>query len=113
MLTCHLLKEAKNGQDDNAILICFFQERTMVKPVEFDPPQRVPDWPWQMHGQVSTTLMPLFSHAASSGFSFSATSPPIATAILPSKPQNTTAVHSLCFAASTTNTINTPQHRRS
>ncbi|KAG4206921.1 hypothetical protein ERO13_A03G035500v2 [Gossypium hirsutum] len=89
------------------------EERTMVKPVEFDPPQRVPDWPWQMHGQVSTTLMPLFSHAASSGFSFSATPPPTTTAILPSKPQNTTAVHSLCFAASTTNAINTHQHRQS
>ncbi|OMO67560.1 hypothetical protein CCACVL1_20452 [Corchorus capsularis] len=82
------------------------EERAMVKRVEIGTPQGLPDWAWQMHGQVNATPMPLFSTAASSGFSFSATPP--SAAILPSKPLNPTA-HSLCFASSTATAINTPQ----
>ncbi|XWS53228.1 hypothetical protein CRYUN_Cryun11dG0139800 [Craigia yunnanensis] len=74
----------------NSVYPRFFpsEERAMVKTVELGPPQGLPDWAWQMHGQVSATPMPLFSTAASSGFSFSAT--PTSAAILPSKPFNPT-----------------------
>ncbi|XP_021278255.1 ethylene-responsive transcription factor RAP2-7 isoform X4 [Herrania umbratica] len=72
------------------------EERATVKRVELGPPQGLPDWAWQTHGQVSVTPMPLFSTAASSGFSFSATPP--SAAILPSRPLNPTT-HSLCFAS--------------
>ncbi|XVF20180.1 hypothetical protein REPUB_Repub11eG0175800 [Reevesia pubescens] len=87
------------------------EERAMVKRVEIGPPQGLPDWAWQLHGQVSATPMPLFSAAASSGFSFSATPP--SAAILPSKPINPTT-HGLCFTSSTaitttTTNNNTPQ----
>ncbi|XP_022755683.1 ethylene-responsive transcription factor RAP2-7-like isoform X2 [Durio zibethinus] len=81
------------------------EERAMVKRVELGHPQSLPDWAWQMHGQVSARPMPLFSTAASSGFSFSAT--PRAAAILPSKPLKPTT-HDLCFSSSTANATNTP-----
>ncbi|XP_050139595.1 ethylene-responsive transcription factor RAP2-7-like isoform X1 [Malus sylvestris] len=61
-----------------------------------------PNWAWQMHGQV--TPMPLFSTAASSGFSFSANAPAAAVHLL--QPPNPTALN-LCFtspAAATTRT---------
>ncbi|XVF68634.1 hypothetical protein PTKIN_Ptkin11bG0017100 [Pterospermum kingtungense] len=74
------------------------EERAMAKRVESGSPQGLPEWAWQMHGQFSATPMPLFSTAASSGFSFSATPP--SAAIIPSKPLNPTA-HNLCFASST------------
>ncbi|XVF05626.1 hypothetical protein REPUB_Repub05bG0189000 [Reevesia pubescens] len=93
----------------NSVYPRFFtsEERAMVKRVELSsPPQGLPDWAWQIHGQVSATPMPLFSTAASSGFSFSATPP--SAAILPSKPLNPTT-HSLCFASSTSTATNTPQ----
>ncbi|XWS74231.1 hypothetical protein CRYUN_Cryun02cG0198000 [Craigia yunnanensis] len=92
----------------NSVYHRFFpcEERAMVKRVELCPPQGVADRAWQMHGQVSATPMPLFSTAASSGFSFSAT--PTSAAIHPSKPFNPTT-HSLCFASSTANITNSPQ----
>ncbi|KAK6271878.1 hypothetical protein POUND7_008961 [Theobroma cacao] len=84
------------------------EERAMVNRVELGPPQGLPDWAWQTHGQVSVTPMPLFSTAASSGFSFSAT--PRSAAILPSKPLDPTT-HSLCFASpAATNTLQTYFH---
>ncbi|XP_022752807.1 ethylene-responsive transcription factor RAP2-7-like isoform X2 [Durio zibethinus] len=83
------------------------EERAMVNRVESCPPQGLPDWALQMRGQVSATPLPLFSSAASSGFSFSAT--PLTAAILPSsKPLNPTT-HSLCFASSTATATNIPQ----
>ncbi|XVE79701.1 hypothetical protein DITRI_Ditri14bG0078900 [Diplodiscus trichospermus] len=84
------------------------EERATVKRVELGPPQGLPDWAWQMHGQVSATPMPLFSTAASSGFSFLATPP--SAAIIPSKSLNPTT-QNLCFTSSTatSTTTNTPQ----
>ncbi|XWS71771.1 hypothetical protein CRYUN_Cryun03dG0167300 [Craigia yunnanensis] len=93
----------------NSVYPRFFpsEEKAMVKRVELGPPQGLPDWAWQMHGQVvSATPMPLFSTAASSGFSFSA-NPPSA-AMLPSKPLNPTT-HSLCFASSAANSTDSPR----
>ncbi|XP_044482769.1 AP2-like ethylene-responsive transcription factor TOE3 isoform X3 [Mangifera indica] len=68
----------------------------------------LPNWAWQMHGQVSGSPMPpMFSTAASSGFSFSAT--PLPAAILSSKPLNSAALN-LCFTPPpTTTAANTSQ----
>ncbi|XP_038692090.1 ethylene-responsive transcription factor RAP2-7-like isoform X2 [Tripterygium wilfordii] len=63
-------------------------ERATEKRLESNSQGRI-NWAWQMHGQAGANPMPLFSTAASSGFSFAAT-PPFA-AILPSKPLNVTA----------------------
>ncbi|GLU02449.1 hypothetical protein SLE2022_196990 [Rubroshorea leprosula] len=68
--------------------------------------QGLPIWAWQVNGQVSATQMPLFSTAASSGFSLAATPP---AGILPSKPLNPTAAHDLSFAPPTTVATNTFQ----
>ncbi|KAE8734447.1 Ethylene-responsive transcription factor RAP2-7 [Hibiscus syriacus] len=80
------------------------EERATVTRVETGPPQGLPNWAWQMQSQVSATPMPLFSTAASSGFSYLATSP--SAAILPSEPLNQLA-RNLCFTSATT--TNTPQ----
>ncbi|XP_068339310.1 ethylene-responsive transcription factor RAP2-7-like isoform X2 [Pyrus communis] len=66
--------------------------------------QGPPNWAWQMHGQV--TPMPLFSTAASSGFSFSANAP--AAAVHPLQPSNPTALN-LCFALPATAATHTSQ----
>ncbi|KAL4334334.1 hypothetical protein GQ457_07G034100 [Hibiscus cannabinus] len=70
--------------------------------VETGPPQGLPNWAWQMQSQVSATPMPLFSTAASSGFSYLSTSP--SAAILPSEP-----TRNLCFTSSTATATSTPQ----
>ncbi|XP_023511969.1 ethylene-responsive transcription factor RAP2-7-like isoform X2 [Cucurbita pepo subsp. pepo] len=54
----------------------------------------VPNWAWQIHNQVNATQLPLFSAAASSGFSFSA----IPAAILPPRQPGSTA-HNLHFTS--------------
>ncbi|KAJ0084758.1 hypothetical protein Patl1_30796 [Pistacia atlantica] len=82
------------------------EERATEKRTELGPPQGLPNWAWQTHGHVSATSMPMFSTAASSGFSFSAT-PPTA-AILSSKPLNPAALN-LCFTPSTATAPNTSQ----
>ncbi|CAN6556854.1 unnamed protein product [Malus baccata var. baccata] len=69
------------------------QERATEKRLALGS-QGPPNWAWQMHGQV--TPMPLFSTAASSGFSFSANAP--AAAVHPLQPPNPTALN-LCFAS--------------
>ncbi|KAK8584521.1 hypothetical protein V6N13_138483 [Hibiscus sabdariffa] len=82
------------------------QERATVTRVETSPPQGLPNWARQMQSQVSATSMPLFSTAASSGFSYLATSP--SAAILPSQPLNQ-MTRNLCFTLSMTTATNTPQ----
>ncbi|KAL5765912.1 hypothetical protein ACOSP7_016529 [Xanthoceras sorbifolium] len=82
------------------------EERAREKRIELGPPLGIPNWALQMHGQVSATPMPMFSTAASSGFSFSATPPPAA--ILSSKPLNSTALN-LCFTSSNTHAPNASQ----
>ncbi|XP_039041448.1 ethylene-responsive transcription factor RAP2-7-like isoform X2 [Hibiscus syriacus] len=73
--------------------------------VETSPPQGLPNFAWQMQSRVSgATSMPLFSTAASSGFSYLGTSP--AAAILPSEPLNQ-MTRNLCLNTATA--TNTPQ----
>uniref|UniRef100_A0A2N9IT54 AP2/ERF domain-containing protein n=1 Tax=Fagus sylvatica TaxID=28930 RepID=A0A2N9IT54_FAGSY len=83
------------------------EERATEKRIALGSSHGLPNWAWQMHGQVSATQMPLFSTAASSGFSFSATPP--SAAILPSKPPNSTA-HNLFLTSSATAAANTSQY---
>ncbi|XP_024157287.1 ethylene-responsive transcription factor RAP2-7 isoform X1 [Rosa chinensis] len=80
------------------------QERAIEKRIALGS-QGPPNWAWQMHGQVSAP-MPLFSTAASSGFSFTATSP--SAAVLPIIPSNPTALN-LCFTSSATAAHHTSQ----
>ncbi|ONI00480.1 hypothetical protein PRUPE_6G091100 [Prunus persica] len=85
---------------------CFSnQERATEKRIALGS-QGPPNWAWQMHGQVSATPMPLFSTAASSGFSFSATTPPAA--VHPLQPSTPTALN-LCFTSPATAAANTSQ----
>ncbi|XP_022986714.1 ethylene-responsive transcription factor RAP2-7 isoform X1 [Cucurbita maxima] len=63
----------------------------------------VPNWAWQIHNQVNATQLPLFSAAASSGFSFSA----IPAAILPPRQPGSTA-HNLHFTSAKAS-LNSPQ----
>ncbi|EEF32153.1 ethylene-responsive transcription factor RAP2-7 isoform X2 [Ricinus communis] len=81
----------------NGIYPNFFphEERATDKRIELGSSQGHPNWAWQMHGQVTATPMTMFSTAASSGFSFSATPP--SAAIFPSKPLNP-AAHNLFFS---------------
>ncbi|KAM3739578.1 hypothetical protein ACB098_08G033500 [Castanea mollissima] len=83
------------------------EERATEKRIALGSSHGLPNWAWQMHGQVSATPMPLFSTAASSGFSFSATPP--SAAILPSKPLNSTA-HNIFLSSSATAAANTSQY---
>ncbi|KAJ9188918.1 hypothetical protein P3X46_000268 [Hevea brasiliensis] len=87
----------------NSVYPSFFpnEERAPDKRIELSSSQGLPKWAWQMHGQVTATPMTLFSTAASSGFSFSATPP--SAAILPSKPL-IPAAHNLCFTPPATMT---------
>ncbi|GAV71374.1 AP2 domain-containing protein [Cephalotus follicularis] len=72
------------------------EEGATDKGMELGSAKGFPNWAWQMHGQVGATPIPLFSNAASSGFSFSATSS--STSILPSKPLNP-ATHNFRFTS--------------
>ncbi|XP_030503628.2 ethylene-responsive transcription factor RAP2-7 isoform X1 [Cannabis sativa] len=81
------------------------EERATDKRIALGSSQGRPAW--QMHGQVTANPVPLFSTAASSGFSFSA-APPSA-AILSSKPLNPGA-HNLCFTSPNTGATNSPQY---
>ncbi|KAH9661077.1 ethylene-responsive transcription factor RAP2-7 [Citrus sinensis] len=82
------------------------EEKATEKRIELGPPQGLPNWAWQMHGQVSGTPASLLSSAASSGFPFSA-APPSA-AVLSSKPLNPSDVN-LCFTSTNTTAPNTSQ----
>nr|XP_011461367.1 PREDICTED: ethylene-responsive transcription factor RAP2-7-like isoform X2 [Fragaria vesca subsp. vesca] len=91
----------------NGVYPNFFpnQERATEKRIALGS-QGPPNWAWQMHGQVSASPMPLFSTAASSGFSFTATTP--SAAVLPLIPSNPAALN-LCFTSSATAAHRTPQ----
>ncbi|KAJ4831943.1 hypothetical protein Tsubulata_039724 [Turnera subulata] len=60
------------------------EEGATQRNFRFNSSQGLPNWAWQMHGQVTANPTKLFPSAASSGFSFSATPP--SAAILPSQP---------------------------
>ncbi|XP_062171887.1 ethylene-responsive transcription factor RAP2-7 isoform X4 [Alnus glutinosa] len=84
------------------------EERATEKRIALGSSHGPANWAWQMHGQVSATPMPLFSTAASSGFSFSATPP--SAAILPSKQPRNSTTHNLCFTSSATVAANASQY---
>ncbi|PON62366.1 AP2/ERF transcription factor [Parasponia andersonii] len=91
----------------NGVYPSFFpsEERATEKRIALGSSQGLPAW--QMHGQVTATPVPLFSTAASSGFSFSA-APPSA-AILPSKPLDPATLN-LCFTSSATAATHSSQY---
>ncbi|KAF8402777.1 hypothetical protein HHK36_010867 [Tetracentron sinense] len=76
-----------------------YEEKTIEKRVEVGSSPGLSNWAWQMHGQGSGTPLPLFSTAASSGFSSSTTTASFAA--LP-HPLNTTP-HNRHYLPSTTN----------
>ncbi|KAG4145504.1 hypothetical protein ERO13_D05G100200v2 [Gossypium hirsutum] len=78
------------------------RERAMVRRVDIGPPQGPPNWTCQMRSQVRATATPLFSTAASSGFSYLATTPAAA------KPINQ-MTQNLCFTSSTATATNTAE----
>ncbi|XP_044504523.1 ethylene-responsive transcription factor RAP2-7-like isoform X3 [Mangifera indica] len=92
----------------NGVHACFLpaEERAAEKRSELGPPQGLPNWAWQPHGQVSATPMSMFSTAASSGFLFSAAPP--AAAILSSKLLDPAALN-LRFTPSASPSPNTSQ----
>ncbi|XP_050213605.1 ethylene-responsive transcription factor RAP2-7 isoform X2 [Mercurialis annua] len=87
----------------NGVYPNFFsnEERATDKRIESGSSQGHPNWAWQIHSQVPAIPMTMFSTAASSGFSFSAT-PPSSAAILPSKPHHHPAAHNLFFTSPAT-----------
>ncbi|KAE8700846.1 AP2-like ethylene-responsive transcription factor TOE3 [Hibiscus syriacus] len=82
------------------------EESAVVTRVETSPPQGLANLALQMQSEASAKSMPLFSAAASSGFSYLATTP--AATILPSQPVNQMTLN-LCFTSSTATATNTPQ----
>ncbi|TYI80721.1 hypothetical protein E1A91_D05G107400v1 [Gossypium mustelinum] len=78
------------------------RERAIVRRVDIGPPQGPPNWTCQMRSQVRATATPLFSTAASSGFSYLATTPAAA------KPINQ-MTQNLCFTSSTATATNTAE----
>ncbi|KAK9283466.1 hypothetical protein L1049_011711 [Liquidambar formosana] len=84
-----------------------YEDRAVQKRVEGVSSPTFSSWAGQMHGHGGVTPMPLFSNAASSGFSSSIASASPATLPLLS-PQNNTALN-LCLPAPTTSTTN-PSH---
>ncbi|KAA3489582.1 ethylene-responsive transcription factor RAP2-7-like isoform X4 [Gossypium australe] len=81
------------------LIVC---ERAMVRRVDIGPPQGPSNWTCQMRSQVSATATPLFSTAASSGFSYLATTPAAP------KPINQ-MTQNLCFTSSTATATNTAE----
>ncbi|KAG4198660.1 hypothetical protein ERO13_A05G100400v2 [Gossypium hirsutum] len=75
------------------------RERAMVRRVDIGPPQGPPNWTCQMRSQFSATATPLFSTAASSGFSYLAITPAAP------KPINQ-MTQNLCFTSSTATATN-------
>ncbi|KAB2028488.1 hypothetical protein ES319_D05G101700v1 [Gossypium barbadense] len=78
------------------------RERAMVRRVDIGPPQGPPNWTCQMRSQVRATATPLFSTAASSGFSYLATTP-AAAKLINQMTQN------LCFTSSAATATNTAE----
>ncbi|XP_061352039.1 ethylene-responsive transcription factor RAP2-7-like isoform X2 [Gastrolobium bilobum] len=91
----------------NATYSSFFPNEEGAERIGIDPSKGLPNWVCQTRGQVTTTRVPPFSSAASSGFSVSATFP--STAIFPTKPMNSIP-QSLCFASTSTPGSNASQY---
>lgn len=113
LLTTHqMLEQTEADYMVNTILKSWLsefclQESVTEKRLALGSSQGIPDWPWQIHGQVNATQVPLFSAAASSGFSFSATHLPAA--IHPPRQPGLTA-HNLHFTPAKAS-LNSSQYR--
>ncbi|OIW05781.1 hypothetical protein TanjilG_23567 [Lupinus angustifolius] len=83
------------------------EKRERVGKFSIDPSKGHPSWAWQMHGQVTATVVPPFSAAASSGFSISALPP--SSSIFPKK-HAYSIPQSLCFSLSSTHSSNASQY---
>ncbi|XP_025661078.1 AP2-like ethylene-responsive transcription factor TOE2 [Arachis hypogaea] len=59
----------------NGVNPSFFPNQERADRISIDHSKGLPGWPWKMHNQITATLLPPFSVAASSGFSISATFP--------------------------------------
>ncbi|XLT84404.1 hypothetical protein HN873_006157 [Arachis hypogaea] len=59
----------------NGVNPSFFPNQERADRISIDHSKGLPGWPWQMHNQITATLVPPFSVAASSGFSISAPFP--------------------------------------
>ena len=86
-------------------LLKYWQER--ADRISTDHSKGLSNWAWQTHGQVTATLLPPLSAAASSGFSISATFP--SNAIFPTKSMNSTP-QSLSFTSSRAPISNASQY---
>ncbi|KAL3354933.1 hypothetical protein AABB24_019160 [Solanum stoloniferum] len=93
-----------NGVYSN--LIPNYEERVSGKRIDVGTSHGHPNWAMQMHSQVGTTPMSMFSAAASSGFSTPATT---ASASQMSGPNNANTLN-LSFASYSTPSTNTTQY---
>ncbi|XP_016495732.1 APETALA2-like protein 3 isoform X1 [Nicotiana tabacum] len=84
-----------------------YEERASGKRIDIGSSQGRPNWALQMHGQVGTTPMSMFTAAASSGFSTPATT---ASASPMSGPNPNTSTPNLPFASYSTPSTNTTQY---
>ncbi|CAL0334063.1 unnamed protein product [Lupinus luteus] len=91
-----------NGMDPS-----FFPNEERVGKISIDPSKGLPNWAWQMHGQVTATIVPPFSAAASSGFSISPLPP--SSSIFPKK-HVYSIPQSLRFSLSSTPSSNASQY---
>jgi AP2-like factor (euAP2 lineage) len=85
-------------------LVYNLQGSATEKKVETVSLPRFSSWAWQMQGNGIVTPMPVFSSAASSGFSSPTTTAPSAT-LQPNWQNN--SVHNLCFPLPSTPNTNT------
>ncbi|XP_054815862.1 ethylene-responsive transcription factor RAP2-7-like isoform X2 [Prosopis cineraria] len=93
----------------NGIYPSFFPDQERVYGISTDHSQGLPPWGWQTLGQVTATSVPLFSTAASSGFSMSATFP--LASICPTKSLSLSSIPcNICFDPSSAAGSNTSQH---
>ncbi|XP_060170204.1 ethylene-responsive transcription factor RAP2-7 isoform X2 [Lycium barbarum] len=83
-----------------------YEERGSGKRIDVGSSQGHPNWAMQMHGQVGTTPMSMFSTAASSGFSTPATTASVYPMSRPNNPNNL----NLSFASYSTSSTNATQY---
>ncbi|XP_023532216.1 ethylene-responsive transcription factor RAP2-7-like isoform X1 [Cucurbita pepo subsp. pepo] len=82
------------------------EESMTEKRLALGSSQGVPNWAWQIHGPINAAQMPLFSTAASSGFSFSATHFPAA---MPPPHQPSSIAQNIHFNSAKAS-LNSPQY---
>ncbi|KAE9593226.1 putative transcription factor AP2-EREBP family [Lupinus albus] len=102
-----LVVTEKHSSVWNGMNLSFFSNEESPGKVSIDPSKGLRNWAWQMHGQVTATVVPPFSAAASSGFSFSTPLP--SSSIFP-KNYVYSIPQSLCFSSSSTPSSNASQY---